>query len=70
MVDHAGHAIVVGSVVKLECVITAIDANNTHFKTVTVAPSFPAPNLIPSASNPQVPAFYIFDGTQLTWVSG
>lgn len=82
MTDHAGHAIVVGTVVKLECVVTAINEVGTHFDGVTVRPSFPAAYdpltmTIPDinrtstlAQGSQQPARYNFAGSQLTWVSG
>ena len=78
MTDHAGHAIIVGSVVKLECTIVAINPSNPHFATVVVNPSFPATfvpsvnvtNTGPVPNNPVIPAQYAFDGSQLTWVSG
>jgi len=81
MTDHAGHALVVGSVVKLECTIVSINDNDFHFRGVVVAPSFPSPNTVPGGNVDQAgnsgantkslpPATYAFDGSQLTWVSG
>lgn len=73
--DRLGATIAVGDTVKLVGVVTAINDNDPHFAGVIILPSYPAGGFIPAInvtspgparSNPQIPANYAFDGSQLT----
>lgn len=83
-VDHAGHALTAGMVVKLEATILSIDDTNTHYANVVISPIYPTglntvtgavpavnvDNTGPVRSNPQTRIKLAVDGTNLTYVSG